>query len=72
MQISRTRRETSDMVRGEAAFRPRSRGRLGGTRTRTRRRCALGVPQGVRDMGHAADGGHGSRGAGSVRSPCGR
>ena len=40
--------------------------------TDKRRRCALGVPQGVRDMGHAADGGHGSRGTGSVKSLCGR
>lgn len=40
--------------------------------TDRRRRCALGVPQGVRDMGHAADGGHGSRGEGSIRSLCGR
>ena len=31
-----------------------------------------GVPQGRRDTGHAADGGHGSRGTGSVRRPCGR
>jgi len=31
-----------------------------------------GVPQGVRDTGHAADGGHGSRGTGSVRRPCAR
>lgn len=51
---------------------PRDRGRSRGTRTRTRRRCALGVPQGVRDTGRAADGGHGSRGTGSVRSLCGR
>src|SRR3546814_14177721 len=35
LQISRTRRETPDMVRGEATFRPRDRGRPGGTRTRT-------------------------------------
>ena len=40
--------------------------------TDKRRRCALGVPQGVRDMGHAFEDGRGSRGAGSVRSPCGR
>lgn len=35
MQISRTRRETPDTVRGEATFRSRGRGRPGGTRTRT-------------------------------------
>lgn len=61
-----------EAVRGEATFRSRGRGRPGGTRTRTRRRCALGVPQGVRNTGRAADGGHGSRGTGSVRSLCGR
>ena len=30
-----------------------------------------GVPQGMRDTGHAADGGHGSRGTGAVRRLCG-
>ena len=69
MQISRMRRETPDTVRGEATFRSRGRGRLNGTRTRTRRRCALGVPQGMRNTGHAADGGHGSRGTGVGQEP---
>ena len=69
MQISRTRRKrfAEELPSGPAAgdgWAGRAHGR--------RRRCALGVPQGVRDTGHAADGGHGSRGMGSVRSPCGR
>jgi len=38
----------------------------------SRRRCALGVPQGMRDTGRAAEGGHGSRGTGSIRSLGGR
>ena len=63
---------TREAVRGKTTFRSRSRGRLDGTRTRTRRRCALGVPQGVRNTGRAADGGHGSRETGSFRSLCGR
>ena len=69
MQISRTRgrRFAEKLPSGPAA------GTAGrDAHTDKRRRCALGVPQGVRDMGHAADGGHGSRGAGSVRSLCGR
>ena len=63
---------TRETVRGKDTFRSRSRGRLGGTRTRTRRRCALGVPQGMRDTGHAFETGCGPRETESVRRLCGR
>ena len=59
-------------VRREATFRSHSRKQLDGTRTRTRRRCALAVPQHVRNIGQAAIGKHGFWGKGSVRKPCGR
>ena len=58
-----------DAVRGEATFRSRGRSGQAGRAHGSRRRCALGVPQGVRDKGHAADGGHGSRGTGSGQEP---
>lgn len=35
----------------------------------SRRRCALGVPQGVRDTSHAGEGEHGSRGNGVGQEP---
>lgn len=63
-------------ARREATFRSRGRGRPGGTRTRTREGVARWASRracgGVRDRGHAAEGGHGSRGTGAVRSLCGR
>lgn len=37
----------------------------------TGRRCALGVPQGMRDTDHAIDSWHGSRGTTSVNRLCG-
>lgn len=69
MQISRTRRKrfAEKLPSGPAAG-----DGVRDARPDKRRRCALGVPQGVRDMGHTADGGHGSRGTGAVRSLCGR
>lgn len=69
MQINRTRvvRLAEKLPSGPAAGDGWA-GRAHGSR----RRCALGVPQGMRDTGHAAEGGHGLRGTGSVRSLCGR
>ena len=63
-------------VRGEATFRSRL-ARVEGDGWAGRahgagRRCALGVPRGMRDTGCAANGGHGPRGTGSVRGSCGR
>lgn len=68
-QIRRTR---AALFAKEATFRSHGRHGWAGRAHESGRQCALGVPQGMRDMGHTADGGHDSRSTGSVRSLCGR
>ena len=66
MQISRTRgRRFAEKLPSGPAAGDGWAGRAHGSR----RRCTLGVPQGVRDTDHAADGGHGSRGNGVGQEP---